>query len=314
VWRYLVIRAAESGVVLILSSVGIFLLIRALPGDPALLYAGPDASASQVMNIRQEFGLNTPLPTQYAIWVRHLFGGDLGVSFQNDYPVTRLIIQRLPATVQLAIAALGMAVALSIPLGVIAALTKGSPTDYVIISVSGLGLATPTFWFGIIAILLFSIRFQWLPASGYVPMFPLTASFLRHLVLPALTLAVPVTSALTRFVRSAVLEILRQNYIRTARSKGIPSVRLLRRHVLSNVFMTVGTVMGLYLGSLLGGVVVIESVFAWPGVGLLLLGAIVNRDYAVLQGGLLVLVVVFSAVNLATDVMYAVFDPRIRLA
>ena len=145
-------------------------------------------------------------------------------------------------------------------------------------------------------------------------MFPLTASFFRHLLLPALTLAVPVTSALTRFVRSAVLEVLGQNYIRTAHSKGLPNVRLLRHHVLPNVFITVGTVMGLYLGSLLGGVVVIESVFAWPGVGSLLLDAISNRDYAVIQGGLLMLILIFSLVNLATDLMYAVVDPRVRLA
>jgi len=313
-WRYLMIRAVQSSVVLIFSSMGIFLLIRTLPGDPALVYAGPNASLQQVMVIRETMGLNAPLPSQYAIWVHRLLEGNLGLSFQNDYPVTRLLSQRLPATVQLAVAALVVAILVSLPLGVIAAVTRGSPGDYLIIALSSLGLATPTFWFGIVAILVFSIRFNWLPASGYTPVFPLTISFLRHLLLPTLTLAIPVTSALTRFVRSAVLEVLRQNYIRTAHSKGLSRVQLLRRHVLSNVLITVGTVVGLYLGSLLGGVVVIEAVFAWPGVGSLLLQAILNRDYAVIQGGLLVLVVVFSLVNLITDVMYAVLDPRIRLS
>lgn len=313
-WRYLIRRAVQSGVVLVLSSAGIFLLIRALPGDPALVYAGPNASTAQVTAIRKEMGLNTPLPSQYAIWARHLLEGNLGASFQNDYPVARLLSQRLPATVQLAVAALALAILLSLPLGLIAALAKGRPADYAIIALTGLGLATPTFWFGIIAILVFSIHFNWLPASGYSPIFPLNISFFRHLLLPALTLAFPVASALTRFVRSAVLEVLRQNYIRTAHSKGLSRMHLLRRHVLSNVLITVGTVVGLYLGGLLGGVVIIEAVFAWPGVGSLLLDAIVNRDYAVLQGGLLMLILVFSLVNLLTDVMYALFDPRIRLA
>jgi ABC-type dipeptide/oligopeptide/nickel transport system permease component len=312
-WRYLVMRAVQSGVVLILASVGVFLLIRALPGDPALVYAGTNASMSQIIAIRKEMGLNAPLPSQYAIWARHLLEGNMGTSFQNDYPVIRLLGQRLPATVQLAIAALGVAILLSLPLGLTAALAKGRPADYLITAATGLGLATPTFWFGIVAILVFAIRFNWLPASGYTPMFPLTVSFFKHLLLPAVTLAVPVTSALTRFVRSAVLEVLRQDYVRTAQSKGLSGLHLLRRHVLSNVLITVGTVVGLYLGGLLGGVVVIESVFAWPGVGALLLNAIVNRDYAVLQAGLLVLIVTFSVVNLMTDVMYALFDPRIRL-
>jgi len=313
-WRYVLTRVVQTGIVLIFSSMAIFLLIRTLPGDPALVYAGPNASMAQVTVIRKQMGLTAPLPSQFAIWAQQLFEGNLGLSFQNDYPVTRLLFQRLPATAQLAVAALSLAVLVSVPLGVMAALTKGSPGDYLIIALSGLGLATPTFWFGIISILVFSIRFNWLPASGYSPIFPFTVSFFRHLLLPALTLAIPVTSALTRFVRAAVLEVLRQNYIRTAHSKGLSSAQLLRRHVLSNVLITLGTVVGLYLGSLLGGVVVIEAVFAWPGIGSLLLDATVNRDYAVIQGGLLVLVAVFSLVNLITDLMYAVFDPRIRLA
>jgi peptide/nickel transport system permease protein len=312
-WRYLAMRTGQTSIVLVCASIAVFLLVRALPGDPALVYAGTNASTAQIAAVRKEMGLNAPLTSQYVIWARHLLQGNLGLSYQNDYPVRRLLAQRLPATAQLAFAALGLAMMFSLPLGMIAALSKNSLGDYVIISLSGLGLATPTFWFGIVSILLFSIRLNWLPASGYTPVFPVSVSFFRHLALPALTLAVPVAAALTRFVRSAVLEVLRQNYVRTGRSKGLSRMRLLRRHVLSNVLITLGTVVGLYLGSLLGGVVVIEAVFAWPGIGSLLLAAIANRDYAVIQGGLLVLIVIFSLVNATTDVMYAVFDPRIRL-
>jgi peptide/nickel transport system permease protein len=312
-WTYVVTRAGQTAVVIVVTSMAIFALVRLLPGDPALVYAGTNASADEIARIRADMGLGRPLPAQYVIWARHAFVGDFGRSFQNDYPVGMLLRQRMPATIELTVAALVLSIGICLPAGVGAAMGSGSLADYVVSTLTGLGLATPTFWFGIILILIFAINLQWMPASGYSAPLRDPVLFLRHLVLPAVTLSLPVACALTRFTRSAILEVLARDYVRTAHGKGLPVRAVLTRHVLRNGLITVGTVVGLYLGGLLGGVVVIESVFAWPGIGSLLLDAMLNRDYAVVQGGLLLLVAVFSVVNLLTDLMYCSLDPRVRL-
>ncbi len=311
--RYLVGRVSQMVVVLVLTSMTVFLLIRLLPGDPALVYAGQDATDTVLKAVRHEMGLDAPLPSQYLIWVRHVLIGDLGRSFANNYPVVRLLAQRLPATMELTAAALILALLVSIPAGTLAAVRRGSFADYLITGLSGLGLAVPTFWLGFVLILLFAILLHWLPASGYAEPLPHAGVFLGYLLLPAFTLAMPLTCALARFVKSALLEILGLDYVRTARAKGLPNPRILLRHGIRNALVSVATVVGLDAGRLLGGAVIIESVFAWPGLGRLLLNAILNRDYAVVQGGLLIFVVLFMIVNLMTDVMYGILDPRIRL-
>jgi peptide/nickel transport system permease protein len=310
---YLLARTGQTSVVIVLTSMAVFALMRLLPGNPALIYAGTNASSEQVIEVRARMGLNRPLPAQYFIWARHALTGDFGRSFQNDYPVGALLGQRMPATIELTVAALVLSLLICMPAGIAAAITSGSPIDYAISALTGLGVATPTFWFGIILILVFAINFHWVPASGYSQPLTQPLQFLRHLILPSITLALPVASALTRFTRSAVLEVLKKDYVKTANGKGLSPRVVLTRHVMRNGLITVGTVVGLYLGGLLGGVVIIESVFAWPGIGSLLLDAMLNRDYAVIQGGLLLLVLVFSLVNLLTDVMYCSLDPRIRL-
>src|SRR5579871_2167158 len=291
-WRYVLGRVWQVGVVLVLASVAVFLLIRLLPGDPALVYAGPDASNSVIQSVRVQMGLNAPLVTQYLIWAHHALVGDLGRSFANDYPVIQLLEERLPATMELAVAALVLALLVSLPLGILAAVKQASLVDYLVTGVSWLGLAVPTFWFGFVLILLFAIRLHLLPAS---------------------TLSLPVTCALTRFVKTAFADILDMDYVRTARAKGLSSPAILVRHELRNALISVVTVVGLDAGRLLGGAVIIESVFAWPGVGRLLLLAILNRDYAVIQGGLLMFVTAFMLINLLTDVSYGLFDPRVRI-
>jgi peptide/nickel transport system permease protein len=310
--RYLIGRLGQMLAVLVLTSMALFLLIRLLPGDPALVYAGENATDSVLAAIRREMGFDRPLPMQYAIWAGHVLGGDLGRSFASDYPVTGLLAQRLPATMALTAAALVLAVAVSIPMGTLAALRRGSPADYLVTGLTGLGLAVPTFWLGFMLVLIFAIILHWLPSSGTTGLLRPGAYF-SHLVLPAVTLAVPQGCALARFVKSALLDILNRDYVRTAKAKGVPGVRLLLRHELRNALVSIATVIGLNIGRLLGGAVIIESVFAWPGVGRLLLEAILNRDYALVQGALLVFILLFMAVNLITDLLYAVIDPRIRL-
>jgi peptide/nickel transport system permease protein len=310
---YLFGRLAQTVVVLFLASVALFLLVRLLPGDPALIYAGTDATDAVIQSVRRSMGLDQPIPVQYLAWLGHVAEGDLGKSFQSDFPVTRLLGQRLPATAELACAALLIAVVVAFPLGLWAAVREGSTVDYLVTGLAGLGLAVPSFWFGIVLILAFALGLGWLPASGYAASLAQPGELLRHLALPAVTLALPTACTLTRFVKSAVLDVMELDHVRTARAKGLIEGMVLRRHVVRNALVTVGTVIGLQIGRLLGGAVIIESVFAWPGLGHLLLDAILNRDYAVVQGGLLTFVVVFLVVNLLTDLAYGFLDPRVRL-
>lgn len=310
---YLLGRLVQMALILILASMALFLLIRLLPGDPALIYAGTDASDAVIQSVRRSMGLDQPIPVQYVAWTRHVARGDLGKSFENDYPVLNLLRQRLPATLELAVAALLMGVLISFPLGLWAALREGSLADYLVTGLTGFGLAVPPFWFGIILILTFALHFHWLPASGYTTSLANTGSFLRHLAMPALTLALPTICTLTRFVKSATLDTMELDHVRTARAKGLINRAVLSRHVVRNALVTVATIVGLQIGRLLGGAVIVESVFAWPGVGHLLLNGILNRDYAVVQGCLLTFVFIFLLINLLTDLSYGVLDPRVRL-
>jgi peptide/nickel transport system permease protein len=311
--RYALRRFLESLPVVFLSTVVIFLGLRLIPGDPAQVLAGQDASPEVIAAIRKANGLDQPLPVQYAIWLGNVVHGDLGVSFFTRTPVAQLIGQRLPATLELAIAALTFSLVLALPTGIFAATRQRTPLDWIISSFNGVALAVPGFWLGILAILLFALVLGWLPPGGRGDWTrdPLLAA--KFLLLPAITLALPQAAGLSRLVKASILEVLHEDYVRTARAKGVTETGVLVAHALRNALVPVMTVLGLQFGRLLGGAVITESVFSWPGVGRLIRDSIGNRDYSVVQACLLMLVMVFIVVNLVTDISYGLLDPRIRL-
>ncbi len=309
---YVIRRLVQAVPVMLFASVVVFLMIYLVPGDPVLAVLGGEARPEQVEAMRKEMGLDRPLVVQYGRWLGRVVRGDLGVSFINSYPVWSLIGLKLPATLALSAGALTVALVTSLPLGILAAVRQGSWVDRLAVGFTALGLSVPTFWLGVLLVLLFSLRLQWLPASGYVPLFTRPALSLQHLLMPSLTLGIAIAAILTRFVRTAMLEVIRQDYVRTARAKGLPEGRVVIRHALKNAFIPVLTVIALQVGNLLGGAVITESIFDYPGVGQLILYAVTTKDYTVVQGTLLLLVFAFVFINLLTDVAYAILDPRVR--
>jgi peptide/nickel transport system permease protein len=307
-------RLLESIPVLFLATVVIFLGLRLLPGDPALILAGQDATPETLQAIRQQNGLDQPLPVQYAIWLKNVVRGDLGVSFFTKTPVAQLLGQRIPATLELGIAGMLVSIILGIPTGIIAAVQSHRMPDWLISAFNGLAVAVPGFWLGILAILLFSLVLGWLPPGSRGDLFRDPVGEMKFLLLPAITLALPFAAGLSRLVKGSMLEVLNDDYVRTARAKGVGESGVIWRHALRNALVPVATILGLQFGRLLGGAVITESVFSWPGVGRLIRDSIGNRDYAVVQASLLMLVVVFVVINLLTDVTYGVLDPRIRLS
>ena len=305
-------RLAQAVPVLLFASVAIFLMIHLVPGDPAMVVLGPEARPEQVQIVRQQMGLDRPLIVQYGRWLGRVLQGDLGVSFINNFPGWSLIGLKAPATLSLAAGAMSVALAISLPLGIFSAIRHPSPLDHAAAGLAALGLSIPTFWLGILLILLFSLHLQWLPASGYVPFLARPAVSLRHLLLPSITLGISISAVLTRFVRSAMLEVIHQGYIRTARAKGLGERRVVGRHALKNALIPLLTVVALQVGNLLGGAVVTESIFDIPGLGQLIVFAVSTKDYTVVQGTLLLLVGAFVVINLLTDLAYAVLDPRVR--
>jgi peptide/nickel transport system permease protein len=300
--------------VIVLATVAVFCLVRVIPGDPAQVLAGIDATPQTVQALREQMGLDQPLPVQYGIWISHIMRGDLGRSVLSKLPISEVLARRVPATLDLTLGAMALCIAIGIPTGVIAAVWHRGPIDVLISSFSGLLVAIPNFWFGILSIMLFALILGWLPPGGRVDIVQDPGLGLRTLFLPALTLALPSSVSLSRLVRASMLEVLSYDFVRTARSKGLAELHILVGHVMRNALVPVVTVLGLQFGRLLGGSVVVESVFGWPGVGRLLLDSIATRDYAVIQAGLLLLVLVFVTVNLVTDLLCGYIDPRIRLA
>jgi peptide/nickel transport system permease protein len=297
------------------ASIIVFVIMRLIPGDPAVVYAGPEAPDEVVEAVREEFGLNKPLPVQYGIWISKVLQGDLGFSYLSKLPVIDLLGQRIPATLQLTIAAMLLTICIAIPAGVLAALRSGGPIDMAITSAAGISVAVPSFWLGILAIYLFAQQLGWLPPGGRsdASLFSDPVEVFKYLLLPALTLSSATSATLSRVTKSAMLEVLYEDYVRTANAKGLKESQVVIRHVLRNAMVPVVTVAALQIGFLLGGAVVIESVFAWPGVGRLILAGLSNRDYSVVQGALLSLIFVFIIVNLVTDILYGFLDPRIRV-
>lgn len=313
-FAYLTRRALTLLPILLLMSVIVFALIRMVPGDPIdVMYGGEGMDAVRRAALSRELGLDQPVVVQYGRWLWRAVQGDLGNSYRAGMPVLQLIGQRLPATLLLSFAALFLSLLIALPLGLLAAVKRNSGADMAAMVFAILGISLPNFWSGILLVLVFAIWLGWLPSIGYVSPFEDFFKSLRHLVLPAVTLGWSLSGTTTRLARSSLLEELGKDYVRTARGKGLAERAVLLTHALRNALIPTVTMVGLQLGFLIGGTVVVETVFAWPGVGLLVVDSIFARDYPVVQGIVLVIAVIVVLVNLLVDVIYTVLDPRIRL-
>jgi len=310
--RYLLRKLAAFVATLFFVSVLVFVVIRVLPGDPALVIMGTEGSAEALARLRTALGLDRPLVVQYLDWLRRALVGDLGVSIQYDVPVARLIVSRLPVTLPLAILAALVMVAVALPLGLYAATRHRRPGDYVTMALSQVGVAVPTFWSGLLLILVFSVHLGWLRAGGFDGWSAGVWPGLRALLLPALALGLFQAAVLVRATRSAVLEVLREDYVRTARAKGVPEAGVIGRHTLRNALIPIVTVAGVQFGQLLAGSIIVESVFALPGLGRLALGAIGARDLPVVQGVALFVASTIVLINFLVDLAYGLLDPRLR--
>lgn len=310
--RYALRRLWQIVPVMFLVSIAVFSIIHFIPGNPAQIIAGPNATPEQVAALEARLGLDQPVYLQYGIWVGNLISGDLGVSYINKMPVLDIIKRRIPATVELALAAGLIAVIIALPLGIMAAVRPGSAFDLGVTTFSALSFAMPGFFLLILLIMLFTQELRWLPPSGRPNLWEEPGLYLRSILMPAFTLGIGMAAKLVRYLRSSLLEVLDQDYVRTARAKGLRDRLVLMRHTLPNALIPVVTVFGLQLGDLLSGAIIIESIYAWPGVGRLTIQAIEWRDYALLQANVLFIVLAFLIVNLATDLTYGLLDPRIR--
>lgn len=298
--------------VLFLVSIVVFSIIHMIPGSPAENLAGPNADAEQLAALEAKMGLDKPIYQQYIIWLGSILRGDLGESFINNYPVSKLMMQRIPATLELALAAAIIGVLIAFPLGILAALRPGSIFDFATTTLSALSFAVPGFFLLILLIMLFSVELGMLPPSGRPDFFEQPGLHMKSLILPAVTLGIGVAAKLMRYLRSSLLEVLDQDYVRTARSKGLRSSVVVAKHSVPNALIPVVTILGLQLGDLLSGAIIIETIYAWPGVGRLTIQAIQNRDYSILQANVLFIVGAFLLVNLIADLTYGWLDPRIR--
>ncbi|WP_298012293.1 ABC transporter permease [uncultured Castellaniella sp.] len=313
-FRLILRRIVVAIPTLILVSMMIFSLQKILPGDPVLAMAGEERDPAVLEFLREKYRLNDPLPQQYLAWVREVAQGNLGISLRTEIPVTILIAQKLPVTIQLASMAIVFSVLIGIPLGILAAVRKGTRSEFGINLFALSGMSIPNFWLGILLIMLVSVHWRLLPASGFVPP---TQDFwlsMKTSLLPAIVLATAISAYLLRHTRSAMLEALRADYIRTARAKGAPEWSVILRHALRNALMPIVTLVTILFGELLAGAVLTEQIFGIPGFGKLLVDAVFNRDYAVVQGVVLCIAVGFIALTLLADVLYILVNPRLRNA
>ncbi|MBI4011043.1 MAG: ABC transporter permease [Candidatus Rokubacteria bacterium] len=310
--RYLARRVVAFGATLFVVSVLVFVVIRVLPGDPVLIIMGTEGSPEAAAALRKAMGLDRPLLVQYAEWVRHALRGDLGRSIQYDVPVAGLVLSRLRVTLPLTLLAALFMVAVAVPLGVHAATHHRRLGDYLAMIASQLGIAIPSFWAGLLLILLFAVRLGWVQAGGFAGWEAGLWPGVRSLLLPALALGVIQAAILTRTTRSAVLEVFHAEHVRTARAKGLPERAVTWKHVFRNALITIVTIVGLQIGQLMAGSIVLENVFYLPGLGRLALGAISARDLPVVQGVVLFVAATIVTVNFAVDLLYGFLDPRIR--
>ncbi|MEZ0347653.1 MAG: ABC transporter permease [Thermus sp.] len=333
-WSYIVRRLLGLVPVLFGITLLVFLFLQLIPGDPAQAILGERGTPEQLAALREKLGLNRPLYVQYLTFVRNVLTGDLGTSAVSTIPVAEELKRRWPATFELALAATLVAVVLGIPVGILAAVRKNSLLDTLSMSLSLVGVSMPVFWLGLLLVYLFAVNLHWLPTGGRlstdlaVDFRPITGFLLldgllalkpgvfldalKHLVLPALTLGTIPLAILTRITRSAMLEVLSQDYVRTARAKGLAERQVILKHALKNALLPVVTIIGLQFGTLLGGAILTETIFSWPGIGSYIYEGILNRDYPVVQAGVLVVATAFVLVNLLVDLSYALLDPRIQ--
>jgi peptide/nickel transport system permease protein len=311
--RYLLRRLAESVITLFLASVVVFLGIRALPGDPARVLAGEESDPVAVAEVRASYGFDQPLPAQYGRYLSKAFQGDLGKSARTGLPVSDTIASAAPVTLELAFLAMLVALVIGLSTGVIAAVRRRGPLEWGSNTVALLGLSIPNFWFGQMAILLFAISLGVLPASGFVPFLDDPLDNLRRMIMPAVVLGSALAAVIMRQTRSAMLESLTADYVRTARAKGLASRQVIIGHALRNSLIVVTTIVGLQLGVFISGAVVTESIFVLPGFGKLTIDAVFTRDYPMIQGVVLVTTTAYIGINLLVDLLYSVIDPRIRV-
>ncbi len=312
--RYLARRALALLPVFFLMTIIVFLLIRMVKGDPVdVMYGSEGMDAVRRAALEKSLGLDQPIIIQYFRWLGRALTGDLGRSYRAQMPVLDLILQRLPATLYLSVAALLFSVVLAIPLGIASAVKRNSWVDLGSMVFAILGISLPQFWSGIMLVLIFAIGLRWMPSIGYISPFENFGSFLHHLILPAITLGWAQAGATTRLTRSTLLEELGSEYVRKARGIGAPESRVLITHALRNALIPTVTMIGLQLAFLVGGAVVVEVIFAWPGIGLLVVDSIFARDYPVVQGVIMTIAVLVVIVNILVDIVYTIIDPRIRL-
>lgn len=312
--RYILLRTVQIVLVVIGVTVLCFFMLKITPGDPATAILGVQASPQEVERVRRSLGLDQPWPAQLGMWASNALRGDLGISYINKKPVSELILTRLPITLELTFFSMVLATLIAIPLGVISAVRRYSWVDYAFTGFSLFGVSMPSFWFGILLILVFSLWLGWLPASGYVPWSKGIWPHLRSMILPGIALGLFLTGALMRFTRASMIETLVQDYVRTARAKGLSQRQVIIDHALRNSLIPTITVLGIQFGALLGGAVIIETVFAFPGVGTMLLTAVNQRDYPVVMGITLVIALLYTFSNLVVDIIYMWVNPRIRFA
>jgi peptide/nickel transport system permease protein len=310
--RYIVARLIQAIPVLILVSVISFGIMKLVPGDPAILIGGPTATPAELDNIRKNLGLDQPFHVQMLRYYTGLVQGDLGRSLLLGKPVLEATLERVPVSLPIALYSMVLTLVLGLGCGVIAALRRGSWVDQAAMLFALIGVSMPNFWFGLMLIILLSVKLGWLPIGGYVPWQESFSGWLATATMPAISLALLQVGLLARITRSTMLEVLRQDYIRTARAKGLPEAIVIAKHALKNVMIPVVTVIGVIFSVLLSGSVVIESVFSVPGIGSLLGSAVLRRDYPMIQGGLLLVAATLLALNILVDVLYAYFDPRVR--
>jgi peptide/nickel transport system permease protein len=310
--RYTIKRLLHLFPVLFGVSVITFLFIHIAPGGPAYAMLGIEATPEKVAQIRAQYGLNEPLPVQYVTWLGNILQLQLGESIIEGVPVSQLIASRLPVSLSLALAAMLVSLSISIPAGIVSAVEKDEWPDTIARIFAFWGVSMPNFWLGILLILLVSVRLGWLPIYGYVSPGESLVGWIRHLILPAITLGTALAAIVTRIMRSSMLETLNENYLKTARAKGVDRQTIVVKHALRNALIPVTTIVGLQLGFLLGGSVLVEVVFAIPGMGQLVVDSIFRRDFPVVQGAVLVYALIFVLVNLSVDLLYAFIDPRIK--
>ncbi len=311
--RYLLARLGGVLAVMAIVAVFVFVLTRAAPGDPIAVLLGDQATAEDIARVQKVYGLDRPLPVQFGLWLRELAHGNLGESIFLQRPVTQALWERAEPTALLSLMAIAIAALIGVPCGIVSAVFRGSFVDQASTGFAMLGASVPSFWFGLVLMQIFAVSLGWFPGSGYGEPGASLAARLHCLVLPATVLGVLNSALIIRFTRASMLDVLGEDYVRTARAKGLPESSVVLKHALRNALVPIVTVLGLTVALMIGGAVVTETVFGLPGVGNLVVSAVIRRDYPVIQGALLVVAVIYVLINFAIDLLYTVVDPRVKV-